>query len=95
MYLYLGGNSMVKNQNIIGIFDMDQTTVSEKTRHFLNIAQKKGSIKETSFELPKSFVVCSDGKKNTVYISQISAQTLLKRANAGSSQLQEPGAFGK
>ena len=49
MYLYLGGNSMVKDENIIGIFDMDQTTVSEKTRHFLNIAQKNGSIKESGY----------------------------------------------
>lgn len=75
MYLYLGGNSMVKDENIIGIFDMDQTTVSEKTRHFLNIAQKNGSIKETSFELPKSFVVCDD----CVYIAQPNPKTLEKR----------------
>ena len=76
MFLHVGNNKNIRVKDVIGIFDMDQTTISEKTRHFLNTAQKNGKIKETSFELPKSFVVCDE----CVYIAQPNPKTLEKRA---------------
>ncbi len=36
-----------------------------------------------SMELPKSFVVCEKNGRETVYISQISTATLLRRASGG------------
>ena len=69
---------------------MDQTTISEKTRHFLNTAQKNGKIKETSFELPKSFVVCENNGKVTVYISQLSAKTLGNRKSSWMYEFRIP-----
>jgi hypothetical protein len=95
MYLHLGQDTVVRTGHIVGIFDLENSTTASATREYISRAQKNGEVVNVSMELPKSFVVCSDGRKTTVYISQISAQTLLKRANAGSSQLQEPGAFGK
>ena len=84
MYLFLGGNKSVRSDDIIGIFDMDNTTTSAKTRDFLNVAQKRGQIFETSFDLPKSFVVCN--KKGTindkVYLSKLNPSTLKKRSDA-------------
>lgn len=82
MYLHLGNEEIIKTENIIGIFDMDNTTVSKRTRNYLFVAEKKGEVVTISSDLPKSFVVCAEkGKKNqTVYISQISASTLLRRA---------------
>ena len=81
MYIHLGNNVMIKSSEVIGIFDLDSTSVSKKTRDFLNIAQKRKKIKTISHDLPKSFVVCN-GKyeKNTVYLSQLSSSTLLKRS---------------
>ncbi len=81
MYIHLGNNVMIKSSEVIGIFDLDSTSVSKKTRDFLNIAQKRKKIKTISLDLPKSFVVCN-GKyeKNTVYLSQLSSSTLLKRS---------------
>ena len=79
MYLYLGGSTVVENNSIIGIFDMDQTTVSSRTRNFLSIAQKNGIVRETSFELPKSFVVCEKNGETTVYITQPNTSTFFRR----------------
>ena len=80
IYLHLGQDTVVKKADILGIFDMDTSTVSKPTRDFLNIAEKNGRVINVSFQLPKSFVVCNEGGKLNVYISQISPITLQKRA---------------
>lgn len=82
MYLYLGGDVVVKNEDVIGIFDIDTTTVSKISRNYLNNSEKNGRLTYVSYELPKSFVVCSKDNKETVYISQISSATLEKRAKS-------------
>lgn len=80
MYLHLGQNTVIKVSEVIGIFDMETSTISKATRNYLADAQKSGKVVNVSMEMPKSFVVCCD-KNNalTVYITQISSSTLLKR----------------
>lgn len=82
MYIHLGNETLIKTEDVIGIFDLESTTISKRTREFLKKAEKKGEVSTVSFELPKSFVVCSSpkGKTNKVYISQISSGTLMKRS---------------
>ena len=41
MLLYLGGKYFVRSKNIIGIFDLDSATVSNKTREFLEFHENK------------------------------------------------------
>lgn len=82
MYMILG-DSVISDKDIIGVFDMDQTTVSSKTRNFLNRSQKNKDLITTSYELPKSFVVCNKDQKNKVYITQYMPQTITKKINAG------------
>lgn len=80
MYLHLGQDTVVRQDEIIGIFDMDTATISKHSRQFLADAEKGGRVFNVSLELPKSFVVCMDADgAETVYISQISSSTLLKR----------------
>lgn len=81
MYLFLGGDVSVKEDSIIGIFDMDNTTVAASTRKFLSRAQKEGRVITVSYELPKSFCITSEENKEKVYISQISPATLKKRGD--------------
>ena len=76
MYLHLGQSTVVTTEEIVGIFDIDNTTVSKNTRDFLNKSEKSGKIVYVSSDLPKSFIVC-DNKK--VFISQISPATLVLR----------------
>lgn len=79
MYLHLGEKTVIQTDTILGIFDLDGTTVSKVTRDFLSIETKKGNVINVSYELPKSFILCKEKEKTVVYISQISSQTLLKR----------------
>jgi len=58
MYLHLGQNVVVPECDIIGVFDLDNTTGSRITRVFLNESEKAGRVISVSEELPRSFVVC-------------------------------------
>ena len=80
-YLHIGQNVMLEDRRIIGIFDLDKTTESKITRIFLNKAEEEGVVLTAIEDIPKSFIVCNWGMDVVVYISQISAQTLLKRCN--------------
>lgn len=82
MYLHLGQDTVVNMDEIVGIFDLDTSTVSKATRDYLAKAEKSGLVVNVSFDLPKSFIVCRNRENKTqVYISQISSSTLLKRTN--------------
>ena len=81
MYLHLGQEVLIRKGEIVGIFDLDKATVSKRSRMFLSAMEKAGKVVYVTADLPKSFIVCASGGETTVYISQISAQTLLKRWN--------------
>ncbi len=91
MYLHLGKDTVIKESDIIGIFDLDTSTVSRHTRKYLNIAEKKKETVTVSYELPKSFVVCAKpkSKNKKIYISQISPFTLLKRSENVFAEIKE------
>lgn len=80
MYLHLGQDTVVSMSDIIGIFDLDNTSVSKITKQYLSQAEKENTVVTVSSELPKSFIVCEKGGTKTIYISQISSGTLMKRA---------------
>lgn len=86
MYLHLGQEKVIKTENIVGIFDLDTTTVSKQTRNFLNKAEKEGQVEVVSSELPKSFILCTEEKEQKIYLSQISPTTLLKRSEINVSR---------
>ncbi|MBE6783948.1 MAG: DUF370 domain-containing protein [Ruminococcaceae bacterium] len=81
MYLHLGQETVVIQDDIVGIFDLDNTTVSKATRDYLTLAEKEKRVTNVSFELPKTFILTNNKKEGSrIYISQISSSTLLKRA---------------
>jgi len=82
MYLHLGQNVVVPEVEVIGIFDLDNTTNSFITRKFLGDAEKTGRVVNVSEELPRSFIVCGTDTDNKIYLSQLSPQTLYKRTEA-------------
>ena len=77
MYLHLGGDVVVRSSDIIGIFDIENTSVSKE---YLGEQEKRHRVITVSPELPKSFIVCRERDGITVYISQISCSTLRKRS---------------
>lgn len=80
MYLHLGQETILRTSDILGVFDLDTTTLSKHTRDYLARAEKEGRVVTVTQELPKSFIVTAD-KNKTIYLSQISAQTLKKRSS--------------
>lgn len=76
--MHLGADKSVRNDRILGIFDMDTATVSPVTRAFLARSQREGRV-DAALEangIPKSFVV-SDGAR--VCLSQYSPNALRGR----------------
>ena len=72
MFLHLGGEITVKSDDVIGIFDIEECSVSRTTAEFLNFCQKKGIVVNVSNDMTKSFIVT---EKN-VFISNISNRTI-------------------
>ena len=83
MYLHLGKGWLVNREEIIGIFDLDITSQSYITRKYLSMAERAGQVINASEDIPKSFVVCWDGKERKLYLCQMAAATLLRRAETG------------
>lgn len=84
MYLHLGQNVMVSESAVIGVFDLDNTTWSFRTRRFLEQAEREGRVVSVGDDLPRSFVLVREGEgPPTVYITQLAPATLQKRAENG------------
>ena len=80
MYLHLGNDFIVNEKDIIGIFDLEKTSVSKNTRDFLANATKQKRVVNCTLEMPKSFAVTLDeDMTERVYISQLGCPTLYKR----------------
>ncbi len=71
---------MVNEASVVGIFDIENTSISPATKEFFAAAQKKNRVVYVTDDLPKTFVVCKDDDGFTVYICQVSPATMLKRA---------------
>lgn len=76
MYIYLGSDVVVPEEEIVGIFDIERVTVDRYMKDYLNFSQKNGRIYYVSLDMPKSIIVC----REMVYISNVSCDTLKKRA---------------
>ena len=72
---YLGSNILCQRASIVGVFDLDTTTVSKHTRDFLRQAQEAGAVVAVGDDLPQSFIVA--GEK--IYLSPQSSANLAKK----------------
>ena len=80
MYLNIGQDTVIRDKNILGIFDLDNTTVSKSTREYINTASKNSECITVSIEeLPKSFIVVAENDKKEIYISPLNTSTIFKR----------------
>ena len=78
MYLSIGNDLAVRESSVIGIFDMDNTSTSKRTREFLGKAEKEGLVVPCD-DLPKAFVLTAEYGLNRVHLSSLSSYTLEKR----------------
>lgn len=80
MYIHLGRDYVLNDRDIIGIFNLETTTISPRGREFLNYAQKNGAVVSLSDELPQSYVLADGGVVDKVYLSELSSAVLRRRA---------------
>ena len=78
MYLNIGGDLAVRDSSIIGIFDLDNTSVSRRTQEFLAMAEKEGQVVPCD-DLPKAFVLTAEYGINRLYLTSLNTSTLEKR----------------
>ncbi len=85
MFLHIGEGKVISKKNIIGIFDLEHTSVSKKTREFLRINEKKGNTEYVGYEIPKTYILEDRKNGEKVVFTNISTQTLQKRAERNDS----------
>lgn len=78
MYLSIGEDFSVRESSLIGIFDLDNTTVSRRTREFLEKGEKEGQVVPCD-GLPKAFLLTGEYALPKIYLTSLSSQTLYKR----------------
>lgn len=81
MFIHISGDVIVFLKSLIAIFDLEKTTVLQDTRKFLKTAEEEGFVMTIGDDMPKSFVLVETEYRYQVYLSPISAATLLKRCN--------------
>ena len=74
-YLRIGGDTVLRSDSIIGIFDMDNTTTSKHTMAFLSRVEREGRLVNLAADIPAGYVVTDEG----VYFTQLSSRTLKGR----------------
>ncbi len=79
MYIAIGKEKWIDSGDLIGIFDLDITSQSYRTRKYLREAEMRGSVQNVAEDIPKSFAVCRENGKELVYLSQMATATLAKR----------------
>ena len=78
MYLSIGNDMAVRASSIVGIFDMDNTSTSKRTRAFLARAEKEGRVVPCD-DLPKAYVLTMEYGFQRVHLSSLNTATLEKR----------------
>ena len=66
MYLHIGNGITVRKKDIIGIFDLDSSTISAVTKKYINKNEKEGNILYGDSDLPRTFILHEkvvEGKK--------------------------------
>ena len=79
MYIHLGQNQVINMKDVIGIFDIENTSVSKNTREFLVKMSKKNKVVYVNEDLPKSFVIAKKDNDSIIYITSLASSTLKKR----------------
>lgn len=79
MYLHIGNEYSVKISDILGVFDIENTTIGKYTKEYLERAEKEKRCVYTTLEMPKSFIIAMKNGREVVYISQLAVSTLRKR----------------
>ena len=86
MYLHIGNGKNVRKKDIIGIFDLDTSTISKITKKYISVNEKQKKLEYLDSDLPRSFLLVEEDKEYKIKLSRISSSGLLIRYENGSIQ---------
>ena len=79
MYLNLGGTTLVRKRDIIGIFDLDRLEAGSSVMDFLRSYEEKKLVTVVGDGIPKAFVLTRSADTEKIYITTLSAASLRGR----------------
>lgn len=80
MFLHLGNDVYVHQKDIIAVCNLDTASVSKNTQIYLKKCEDMGIVETICSDIPKTFIVVRKGKKDKIFLTNISSGTLLKRS---------------
>lgn len=83
MFIHLGAQLSIFDEDIIAIMSMESIDRSKLNTEFLDFQRNLGKVTSVDMSKPKSVVITP----HTVYLSPISVSTLRRRYNAGHRDL--------
>ena len=76
MYINIAPDTVVRDCDVVGVFDIDKTSVGRDTKEFLKKAEQSGRIEVAAADIPVSYIVLSDGR---VILSPLNVTTIKQR----------------
>lgn len=79
MYLHIGKDIIIKNKDIIGIFNIDFVKNTKEYKKMLEHLQEYGNLKDIADNQAKTFILTEDKTNIKGYITNIGTTTIGKR----------------
>ncbi len=83
MYLHVGNEVILNEKDVVGVFDIENASISKFTKEFLSRSQKAGEVVTVTGDIPKSLVVWERNGERKLFLSQLAPATLRKRQRRG------------
>lgn len=78
-YINIGGTSVIPKDDILGVFDLDTANTKTDTKRYLASMEQIKRLELVGNDIPKAFVVTSQGRKSKVFMTTLSASSLYGR----------------
>lgn len=88
MYLHIGNGKSIRKSRVIGIFDLDTSTVTPVGKKFLSAMERSGRAEYADDDLPRSFVLSDGDGECKVSLSRLSSAALKARALGEKEEIQ-------
>ena len=79
MFIHPGKNSVLRKDDIIGIFELDNVSWSKRSREFLRKCEERGEVYDASEDIPRSFILSTTGEKNQLMLTHVTTRTIIRR----------------
>ena len=78
-YINIGGTSVIPKDDVLGVFDLDTASTKTDTKRYLASMEQVKRLEIVGNDIPKSFVVTSQGRKSKVFMTTLSSSSLYGR----------------